>query len=393
MALQEAANRMPNKIRFDRLAALDHSDLCKSVLEHNFPSSSLPAGKKRKRSSPMAIERLTLRQAQEWNATIWVMSPPCQPHTRQHSNQTQDLDDPRSKSFLHLCSLLNDMLDENLPRLLLMENVVGFEKVRLSRKWRRSLCFCSCPFLVLDLSTLNSLSLQSGSCKRWREVLSKRSYKVGHFHLTPTQVGIPNDRPRYFCLAVQEKEATKSEGQLVSHEDAQQPPEIQTSVPSLGVPGAHEVEVGSLPQISEFLDAEPSSLPISPKILESDTAWCFDIVTPEDQRSACFTQAYGKFVRGTGSVLYNGGGQEMTRFRLTPPEQRRFDPTWAKGLDLHKNLRYFSGNEVARLMGFPKSGFTFPAACTEKQRWKLLGNSLNVRVAALVCEMGLKVIL
>ena len=78
-------------------------------------------------------------------------------------------------------------------------------------------------------------------------------------------------------------------------------------------------------------------------------------------------------------------------------------------------MRYFSGTEVARLMGFPvddieesddndnkkktcqaeeeeKEGyrkFSFPSEVTMKQQWKLLGNSLNVRVAAAVAEMGI----
>ena len=56
------------------------------------------------------------------------MSPPCQPHTRQHANQQQEKDDPRSKSFLHLCGLLGEMEEDALPSLILLENVVGFEK-------------------------------------------------------------------------------------------------------------------------------------------------------------------------------------------------------------------------------------------------------------------------
>eukprot|EP00521_Asterionellopsis_glacialis_P016736 CAMPEP_0195298730 /NCGR_PEP_ID=MMETSP0707-20130614/24107_1 /TAXON_ID=33640 /ORGANISM="Asterionellopsis glacialis, Strain CCMP134" /LENGTH=85 /DNA_ID=CAMNT_0040360941 /DNA_START=14 /DNA_END=268 /DNA_ORIENTATION=+ len=66
------------------------------------------------------------------------------------------------------------MKDETLPRLILMENVVGFEK--------------------------------SGSCERWRQVMSQRNYHVGHFHVNPTQIGIPNDRPRYYSVAVLQEE-------------------------------------------------------------------------------------------------------------------------------------------------------------------------------------------
>lgn len=102
----------------ERLAALDHSDLCLKVLNHNSPSKSTRRA--------VSIERLTMLQVQ---ADCWCMSPPCQPHTRQHDNQKQDMDDPRSQSFLHLCNLLEQMEESKLPRLLLMENVIGFETV------------------------------------------------------------------------------------------------------------------------------------------------------------------------------------------------------------------------------------------------------------------------
>ena len=123
MALQEAEKEH----KLHRLAALDHSDLCINVLEHNFPPST---SRKRKRKSCCSIEKLSLDQAEDWAADIWLMSPPCQPHTRQHSKQAEDLDDPRSQSFLHLCQLIHDMKEQMLPKVVLMENVVGFEKVR-----------------------------------------------------------------------------------------------------------------------------------------------------------------------------------------------------------------------------------------------------------------------
>ena len=85
-------------------------------------------------------------------------------------------------------------------------------------------------------------------------------------------------------------------------------------------------------------------------------------------------------------------------------------------------MRYFSGTEIARLMGFPldtssnddsktfvlnngtstndkqledvsKRKFSFPKDCTMRQQWKMLGNSLNVRVAASVAEIGIQSLL
>jgi len=111
-------------------------------------------------------------------------------------------------------------------------------------------------------------------------------------------------------------------------------------------------------------------LRVPDKLLSSNAAWCFDIVTPQDQRSACFVHLYGQHVRGTGSVLYFGNMDDTTsgkdgsnrgteRLKLVPPEEREFDKDWAKGLDLKNALRYFSGTELARLFDFSDS-FSFP---------------------------------
>lgn len=227
-------------------------------------------------------------------------------------------------------------------------------------------------------------------------MLKKRNYKVGHFHLNPTQVGVPNDRPRYFGVASLEEGRNDAplSRYLNVEMNEQSPPRIQTSMPELGVVAPENVT--NLPRISQFLDHDSSNrLQIPDKLLNSSAAWCFDIVTPEDRRSACFTQSYGKFIRGTGSVLWQStidsdDTEACSRFALVPPEEREFNPDWSKGLDLTKQLRHFSGMEVARLMGFDDTVFSFPPDCSLKQQWKLLGNSLNVKVAAAIVELGLR---
>jgi hypothetical protein len=37
--------------------------------------------------------------------------------------------------------------------------------------------------------------------------------------------------------------------------------------------------------------------------------------------------------------------------------------------------------------------FCFPPECTLKQQWKLIGNSINVKVAAKICEAALRLVL
>ena len=46
-------------------------------------------------------------------------------------------------------------------------------------------------------------------------------------------------------------------------------------------------------------------------------------------------------------------------------------------------LRYFTTREISNLLGFP-SEFSFPEHLTLKQKYKVLGNSLNVTVVSLL---------
>lgn len=52
-----------------------------------------------------------------------LMSPPCQPFTRQGNQKGQD--DPRAKSFLSLLEIIPKLAKK--PKFILMENVRGFE--------------------------------------------------------------------------------------------------------------------------------------------------------------------------------------------------------------------------------------------------------------------------
>jgi tRNA (cytosine38-C5)-methyltransferase len=261
----------------------------------------------------------------------------------------------------------------------------------------------------------------------WRKALRSRNYSVAHFHLNPTQCGIPNDRPRHYALAVllessPSNSASDVEGKSrnddknilnwfeeikdTNSDKLEDSPPINTSMKALGVNEPGNLNI--LSPISDYLDPnDDNELDVPNKILNSNSSWCFDILTPSDRRSACFTSSYGKFVRGTGSVLYQTDGknnesdQALDVFRLVKPEGREFDKNWKEGLDLSGNLRYFSSTEIARLFGFPVAPstaneqswmFRFPADCTMKQKWRLLGNSINVKVASQICEAGLRLV-
>jgi tRNA (cytosine38-C5)-methyltransferase len=57
------------------------------------------------------------------NNIIRTMSPPCQPFTRQ--GNIKDLEDVRSKGFMHLMNILSKTTFK--PKFFLLENVKGFE--------------------------------------------------------------------------------------------------------------------------------------------------------------------------------------------------------------------------------------------------------------------------
>lgn len=464
-----SANTMPNNHRYElkRLAALDHSDLCVKVFSHNFVradetktntetdskrnNKQLRNRQRRKGkqqtngdSKSFSIERMPLRQLEEWSADVWVMSPPCQPHTRQHNNtnasgstgsqqqqRKKDLDDPRSKSFLKICQWLEGVApsdgnsenssssrlsDDSLPSLIFLENVVGFES--------------------------------SNSFWIWQSALKSRGYLVGHFHLTPTQVRLPNDRPRFYSVAIRMVGTVGGADSLFSspsstpaaapkipslpsaqsllsylrketNEDEVVAPKIWKAIPELNVDVTPEEIIiindnednetkKRIAPIASFLDCNNSVVPppdvntgdklqVPEKVLKNQSAWCFDIVCPSDKRSSCFTHSYGRFIRGTGSILYDENEDELeegdnadtantNRIRLLPPDQRQFQADWMDHLDTSK-LRYFSGMELARLFGFSKD-FSFPSDASLKQQWKLMGNSLNVKVASKLIELG-----
>lgn len=49
-------------------------------------------------------------------------------------------------------------------------------------------------------------------------------------------------------------------------------------------------------------------------------------------------------------------------------------------------LRFFTPTEIAKLMCFPKY-FSFPSHITKKQKYMVLGNSINVKVVSYLIKL------
>lgn len=136
-----------------------------------------------------------------------------------------------------------------------------------------------------------------------------------------------------------------------------------------------------LPSLSHYLDAEidlPEFL-LADKVLKK-YHMLLDIVNCQSQRSCCFTKGYAHYVEGTGSVVQHNNQVDMSEI-YSKVQSLNDDDSLRIELLQQLELRYFSPREVARLMCFPP-WFTFPPTTTKKQRYKLLGNSINVLVVA-----------
>ncbi|XP_074721324.1 tRNA (cytosine(38)-C(5))-methyltransferase isoform X4 [Strix uralensis] len=345
------------------VAAVDVNTLANEVYKHNFPSTLLWA---------KTIEGITLKEFDRLSFDMILMSPPCQPFTRL----------------------------QKLPKYLLLENVKGFE----------------------SSSARNELLQTLETC----------GFKYQEFLLSPTcacgfclQLGIPNSRLRYFLIAKlhQEPFSFQAPGQILtrfpdqdledlvkakvadkvveasslSSEEKNLDPNIgpdcssKKSLPKgaflFKLETVEEMERkhsqdndSSIQMLKYFLEDENEEMGLyflPPKYLLR-YAFLLDIVKPTCRRSTCFTKGYGHYVEGTGSVLQTAVDVQLEsvfkHIEDLPEEEKLMKLSTLK-------LRYFTPREIANLHGFPLE-FGFPDKVTIKQRYRLLGNSLNVHVVA-----------
>ncbi|KAI8051267.1 S-adenosyl-L-methionine-dependent methyltransferase [Syncephalis plumigaleata] len=334
--------------------ALDVNDVTRTIYQHNFPGVPMSAS---------LVESVSVKEYDALMADIYLMSPPCQPYTR--TGKQLGSEDSRAKSFLRIIDMLGEM--QHPPRYLLVENVKGFE----TSETRQVLV----------------------------EQLDKLGYVFEEFLLTPLQFGIPNSRLRYYLVA--RRRSSSSDDNATSSSVLVDPSyTIQYTLPGsiAQVDSRHlsqmdMAEAQSLDgvrTIEEFMDRDPLVVdaPYSiPSNLLRKHGRQFDIVKASSRRSCCFTKGYGHHVRGTGSILQMNQQADTTdtfdkAWKMTSTNDNEHNSNDDEvNLELLENLglRYFSEHEIARLMGFPTT-FTFPDSITRRQRYRALGNSLNVTV-------------
>ena len=375
------------------IASVDINTTANKIYRHNFPTTRL---------LQRNICGLSASDLERLEADMFTMSPPCQPFTRQ--GKRADTADHRTDSFFHLMQTLRTM--NVLPRYIMMENVQGFETSQTREHF---------------VGTLESLG-----------------YNIQEFLVSPTQLGIPNSRLRYYLLAKQlplqfsrkgkgrpcrdvdvlldlipavpelcteekdadvsgmgvaqdnctevncaaRRQAESASGDAVCQQEETVLPILQESAASCNV-AAHGVIVRQLRCfIEDIPDSELGDFLVSDKVLEK-YAMGFDIVRPDSTSSCCFTRGYHHYTVGTGSVLQHASSQDLHVAYAQYQQLQKAGDAIASIRSLRcLQLRYFTPREIANLMCFPLAEFSLPSGTSLAQAYRVLGNTVNALVVA-----------
>ncbi|GAB6022091.1 tRNA (cytosine-5-)-methyltransferase [Chamberlinius hualienensis] len=276
----------------DVVAAIDINPHANQTYSHNFPHIKL---------LQRNIESLKAEEVDKLNVDVIWMSPPCQPFTRLGKQLGHD--DRRTESFIQFIQQISRL--KRLPSYILMENVKGFE--------------CSTSRQKL----LNIL---------------QENYNYQEFLLTPSEVGIPNSRLRYFLIA-KLKPLTfpfQTTGNVLT-----------------SFPGSIESDDYKLKQLNFYLESDPIEMEafILPDKVLLKFINLLDVVEKTSTHSCCFTKGYTHMMEGAGSVLKLNQTVNTTEICQLAKESTCEEDKLKLLRSL--NLRYFTSREVANIMGFP----------------------------------------
>lgn len=239
------------------VGAMDLSPHVLEVYRHNYPEHT---------TRQINLDFIKPAQLDAYGATMWWMSPPCQPYTTR--GRQRDLEDRRARSLPRLM----DSFERLCPDALGLENVPGF----------------------VD-SQAHALVL---------ETLQRAGYEVRERRLCPTELGVPARRERYYLVAsrrglAEVAPAAPAPRQLASYLDDTP---LDALDPALIVPEAIVASHGPGMRILD-LEADPDAI------------------------ANTFTGAYGKTWRAAGSFLRLADGRvrllspaELLRLLGFPPE-------------------------------------------------------------------------
>ncbi|KAL1526486.1 hypothetical protein AB1Y20_015196 [Prymnesium parvum] len=313
------------------------------------------------------LRGVSVQQISQLHAEMWLLSPPCQPYSRQGLQRGSA--DGRAAALSHLIGVLQHAPAHVLPLYLLLENVVGFES--------------------------------SGMRASIYATLRQRGYSVREAWASPAHFGIPNQRTRYFLLARRTSEGSAGPS------DSASPPEAAAAAPALlsdftpppppiaplllspcDLQAAVEREAPLAPPRGEVpAEVQERCRPLNDFLLPEDGSSLSDLAVPlhiverygaamdvvgrQSRRSICFTKNYSRYIKGTGSLVAEGLDSPSL------PEDN------CKSLEelAPLRVRFMAPREIAAIHGFP-SDFDFPPSVGKKKQYELLGNSLSVQVVS-----------
>ncbi|TRY51482.1 C-5 cytosine-specific DNA methylase [Cryptosporidium tyzzeri] len=337
-------------------------------------------------------------------ADIWLLSPPCQPFTKGGSGK--DSDDSRSKPFLKLIGLMLSLDGQNkLPKAWFVENVANFET--------------------------------SNTHKEMIKMLSKLNFCTFEFMLSPTLIGVPNTRVRYYCVSVR-----KDSANLIKQLNELKISIYQKNCQSIAsnVLLSHSIEKNtedfkpekilleysnllcSLPyeynQITKIIDNIPNSISdvamksneidyesfnllkqFAKNIIKNNPSFKFDIVNINSKASTTFTKSYIE-TKGRGGPLFDfsENHEKIEKsiidyydtyshiFNTRILEHQRFQT--ARDND---NLRCFHPKEMLLILGFPNNWFEGVNIDLKKQ-YSLIGNSISIHIVTILLHFMLELL-
>ncbi|XP_054007764.1 tRNA (cytosine(38)-C(5))-methyltransferase [Hylaeus anthracinus] len=320
------------------VAAVEINPIANDVYKSNFPNVLL---------MNRNVQSFSVKEINKLNIDTILMSPPCQPYTR--VGLQKDVLDNRSSSLFHVLELIPQI---KTLKFILLENVKGFEKSEMRNAVLK--CINNCDF-------------------NYKELI-----------VSPCQFGIPNTRHRYYLLAKKNNLQFCFNNVAINFnlpEDALK--FLSTSKHALSAEKSCKENIVTHQKcykIENILENTEETQYLIPKNLLQKRAWLLDIRTRQSNGSCCFTKAYGHYVEGTGSVYCPFSEEKIKETFLEASKYNQESLERSETLEKLR-LRYFTPREVCRLMCFPEN-FTFPEHITRKQKYRLLGNSINVHVVS-----------
>lgn len=242
-------------------AALDIDQDAKLVYTENFVGSYITC----------ELSSITKDHLAHYLAELWWLSPPCTPFTQKGSQQ--DDRDPRSRALMNLIQIATQLR----PKVIALENVVGFEK--------------------------------SQTCSRIVSMLQQAGYKHRVCIRCPSEIHWPNRRRRVYLVAwhacIDEILGTKITASFEQNWLSSNPMQSKPFEPK---------------PIKAYLDPNISRHRNPEFWLDEETLakhfTAIDRIDSEHSISACFASSYGKAITKGGSYLWQEDGYR----RFSPRE-------------------------------------------------------------------------